>query len=169
MAELKPCPKCKRVPSIGYACGEYFIMSEDDDCPVCGVAGFTEMHSSEAQEILACNRMVVNGIRKKLVELIRSGRMVREGIVELFADYLLANGVTIQQWIPASEPPKEDGRYNVYIADKVHACVDAVRFYKDGVGSLHKNVWARYDCEDGYYEVKHITHWMPLPTPPKGE
>lgn len=85
------------------------------------------------------------------------------------AYHLIANGVTVQEWIPVSEPPKENGRYNVYIADKVHACVDAVRFYKYGVGSLHKNVWARYDCEDGYYEVKNITHWMPLPTPPKGE
>lgn len=34
-------------------------------------------------------------IREKLVELIRSGRMVRDGIVELLADYLLANGVTV--------------------------------------------------------------------------
>ena len=106
-------------------------------------------------------------IREKLVELIGDCKWYMP--LDDLADHLIANGVTVQEWIPASEPPKENGRYNVYIADKVHACVDAVRFYKDGVGSLHKNVWARYDCEDGYYEVKHITHWMPLPTPPKKE
>lgn len=36
----------------------------------------------------------MDNAREKLVELIRGGRMVREGIVELLADYLLANGVT---------------------------------------------------------------------------
>ena len=123
----------------------------------------------------------MDNIREKLVELMLecdrafdvlacyNERPRKSTSASLLADHLLANGVTVQEWIPASEPPKEDGRYNVYIADKVHACVDAVRFYKDGVGSLHKNVWARYDCEDGYYEVKNITHWMPLPQPPKGE
>lgn len=56
MEELKPCPVCHKIPEIGYACGEYFIMSEDDDCPVCGINGFTEMHSNEEQEIEAWNR-----------------------------------------------------------------------------------------------------------------
>jgi hypothetical protein len=26
-----------------------------------------------------------------------------------------------------------------------------------------------YDSEYGYYELNDITHWMPLPKPPKGE
>lgn len=55
MAELKPCPKCGKVPKIGYACGEYFIMSEDDECPICGL-DFGEMHSNEEMEIEAWNR-----------------------------------------------------------------------------------------------------------------
>ena len=54
MAELKPCPHCGRVPLIGYACGEYFIVGAVRDCPVCD--DFTEMHSSEAIEIEAWNR-----------------------------------------------------------------------------------------------------------------
>lgn len=54
MIELKPCPKCGRVPMIGYACGEYFIVGNVADCPVCD--GFTEMHSSEETEIEAWNR-----------------------------------------------------------------------------------------------------------------
>ena len=58
MEELKPCPVCHKIPTIAYACGEYFIMSEDDECPVCGVYGFTEMHSSEEREIEAWNRRV---------------------------------------------------------------------------------------------------------------
>ena len=52
--ELKPCPSCGRVPLIGYACGEYFIMGAVKECPVCD--DFIEMHSSEEMEIEAWNR-----------------------------------------------------------------------------------------------------------------
>lgn len=54
MAKLKPCPICGRVPKIGYACGEYLVSGDDDDCPGCGFA-FTEMHSSEQKMIEAWN------------------------------------------------------------------------------------------------------------------
>lgn len=57
MAELKPCPFCRKTPKIGYACGEYLVYGDDDDCPGCGIA-FTEMHSSEVLEIEAWNRRV---------------------------------------------------------------------------------------------------------------
>lgn len=60
MDELKPCPVCGRIPEIAYACGEYFIVSEDDECPGCGIDAFTEMHSSEKCEIEAWNRSVDN-------------------------------------------------------------------------------------------------------------
>lgn len=58
MNELKPCPVCGQVPEIGYACGEYFIVSEDEYCTGCGIDAFTEMHASEEAEIEACNRSV---------------------------------------------------------------------------------------------------------------
>lgn len=32
-----------------------------------------------------------------------------------------------------------------------------------------KNVWYRYDSEYGYVSTDSVTHWMPLPNPPKGE
>lgn len=56
MAELKPCKKCGGVPKIGYAYGEYFIIGENKDCPVCGVCSSIEMHASEEQEIKEWNR-----------------------------------------------------------------------------------------------------------------
>ena len=52
--DVKPCPRCGAVPHIGYACGEYFIVGATEGCPVCD--GFTEMHSSEEQEIYVWNR-----------------------------------------------------------------------------------------------------------------
>lgn len=52
---LKPCPVCRRIPHLGYCCGEYFIFGEYPDCPGCGTA-FTEMHSSPELEVDAWNR-----------------------------------------------------------------------------------------------------------------
>lgn len=58
MNKPKPCPKCNSKIEIGYACGEYFIMSDNEDCSVCGVRAFTEMHSNEEMEIEAWNKLV---------------------------------------------------------------------------------------------------------------
>lgn len=55
MKKLKPCPRCGVLPKLGYACGEYFVYGEDEDCPYCGIV-FCEMHSSKEQEIEAWNR-----------------------------------------------------------------------------------------------------------------
>lgn len=57
-AELQKCPNCGKVPHIGYACGEYFVMGTEG-CPVCD--DFLEMHSSEKIEIEAWNRRVADG------------------------------------------------------------------------------------------------------------
>lgn len=167
MAELKPCPRCKRVPSIGYACGEYFVMSEDDDCPVCGVAGFTEMHSSEEQEIQVWNRMVDNYIREKLVELIGStvygknskvGENFQRGFIEKIADHLISNGVTVLDWRPASEPPENFVSVLGYMTDAdpfppVRECYSIGNgFYFPALGGIHS-----------------VSHWCEMPQPPKGD
>lgn len=56
MYELKPCLKCKEVPTIGYACGEYFILPISNPAGTCVCSSFVEMHASEKQEIEAWNR-----------------------------------------------------------------------------------------------------------------
>ena len=58
MAELKPCPKCGKVPLLSYACGEFFVVGIRD-CPMCG--GFDEMHATEDQEAEVWNRRCGNG------------------------------------------------------------------------------------------------------------
>lgn len=58
--KLKRCPVCKKIPKLGYCCGEYFVHGEDPNCPCCGTA-FMEMHSSEELEIDAWNRRAEDG------------------------------------------------------------------------------------------------------------
>lgn len=61
MLDLKPCPQCGEVPEIGYAYGEYFILSRSKAVGACVCSSFTEMHSTKEQEIKAWNRRVENG------------------------------------------------------------------------------------------------------------
>ena len=95
------------------------------------------------------------------------------------ADKLIANGVTVQkqEWISVTERlPQEDGSYLVTI-NSFNGCkyIDVRWFAKDGeiVDKYElagqENVWYYYDSEWGYISIDSVTHWMPLPQPPKGE
>ena len=108
-------------------------------------------------------------VREKLVELIGSteygnGSFVvknfQKGFIEKIASNLIANGVTVQEWISVSEPPKEyRDEYGELIPFLV--CVEGTdypfRAMYDG------KTWG-----DGIFAI-HVKWWMPLPQPPKGE
>ena len=115
-------------------------------------------------------------VREKLIGLIANAKYICANDYsdhtedEYIADALLDNGVTVQEWIPASEPPKK-------ITNKVIVlCKNGYRgfgHYEDYKGkqtwyNLESGKpftdWDLEDCES--YEV---THWQPLPQPPKGE
>ena len=73
---------------------------------------------------------------------------------------LIANGVTVNEWRPASEPPKECGEYNVMI---FRAETPTTLFYS----KVH-NGW--YVFNDDEYDIPYnVTHWMPRPEAPKGD
>jgi hypothetical protein len=113
-------------------------------------------------------------LREKLVdiynELEEAGLMVTAGKAAA-ADLLIAKGVTVQRWIPVTE------RLPKRMANKV-----IVRCKNDYIGFGHyedykgKQTWYNlesdrpftdWDLED--CESYEVTHWMPLPEPPKGE
>lgn len=74
---------------------------------------------------------------------------------EYLADHLLANGATLQQWIPVSEKlPKCGDRVLITEGNAV---------FEASLSISHN--WIR--CGIGWAEG--VTHWMPLPEPPKGE
>ena len=106
-------------------------------------------------------------VREKLVELLKQIKYVS---VENAANILIDNGVTVQEWIPASEPPKKItnkvivlckngyrgfGHYEDYKGERTWYNLESGKPFTD---------WDLEDCES--YEV---THWMPIPQPPKGE
>ena len=81
------------------------------------------------------------------------------------ADYLIAHGVTVQEWISVTERLPEEGDYALCVlkgfnyGGKIQVCkfVPADKF-KDKPYFEH--------FRNGFPSV---THWMPLPQPPKGE
>lgn len=102
-------------------------------------------------------------IREKLVELLKEnchfGQKCSGECTGCMADHLIANGVTVQEWIPVSEPPEEDGRYFVARYDYVTKTP-----FTDILWFERGQWWNRLHC--GNFAV---THWMPMPPLPKGE
>lgn len=99
--------------------------------------------------------------REKLIEILCNSEFVadRDTYAEM-ADHLIANGVTVQQWIPVSERlPEESGMYIVTANDRHAQRVSFVQWQK-------KNRMWNLTGARSYWRV---THWMPLPEPPKGE
>ena len=77
----------------------------------------------------------------------------------------VGNGVTAQEWIPASEPPKERGCYLV-----------SVKHWLDGKPVTREAFWNGADWLSCYWKkgdrvelTPRVTHWQYLPQPPKGE
>ena len=113
-------------------------------------------------------------MRDRLIELISQVQYMG-GLESRLADHLIANGVIVNEWRPASEPPKEDGAYLVSFTSfsGKHTWQDVCKFAnnlekvdKFDFKGIKRAGW--YDYKDGdYYEVDDITHWMPLPQPPK--
>lgn len=76
---------------------------------------------------------------------------------ELIADYLIANGGTVQRWIPVTERLPEMWR-DVIICDVREGYV--MKGFLDD-----DKVWYGNECV--MYDFEEFTHWMPLPNPPK--
>ena len=114
-------------------------------------------------------------MREKLIELI--GQVQDCGcdvtdVVEMnyvdnnvLATHIIANGVTIQEWIPVTErlPCKEGGQVLLARMYRGKRYVEIGEILSDGTA-------CSYSDDYKIHPKEHIvTHWMPLPTPPKGE
>ena len=98
-------------------------------------------------------------VRKKLVELLAPTSLNFEE-AEYLADYLVKNGVTVQEWISVKDRLPELGE-RVICTDG-----DAVfEQYRVELSCVY-GMWDRFGLQSPMQEV---TYWMPMPNPPKGE
>ena len=116
--------------------------------------------------------------RKCYVCSVEECRRCKEKCCGFYADHLIANGVTVQEWISVNDRlPEKDGAYIAALNHHfgVQQGVSIRSFAKDGETvdeyelAGEKYVWYLYDSEYGYVSTDSVTHWMPLPKPPKGE
>ena len=119
--------------------------------------------------------------------------------VQRIADHLIMNGVTVQEWVSVDDRLPENGvhvllccemrRYGGEIAGKYVCDGYYAEANKIIAGDFPDDCNCEYSEEDdeyylceGWYEViknwddynsvtveDFVTHWMPLPAPPKGE
>ena len=105
-------------------------------------------------------------VREKLVEILKQapfeGKVLDEWWweekIKRIADHLIANGVTVQEWISVDDRLPEE---------KVNCIVHYKHAYCD-----NDDYWAiGFCCYDGekflFDPAYKVTHWMPLPEPPK--
>ena len=138
-------------------------------------------------------------VREKLIELLDQFVYDEWYGNDDIADKLIANGVTVQEWISVKDRLPENG-VHVLLCCEVHGDSGEIvgKYICDGyyaeankiiAGGFPGECNCEYSEEDdefylceGWYEViknwddynsvtveDSVTHWMPLPEPPKGE
>ena len=108
-------------------------------------------------------------VREKLVELLQNAKaaMKSENLScdiarNMFVvDFMMSNGVTVQEWISVKDRLPEAGEYVVCIAKR-----NPFSRFVPMVARIEKNGWVN-PITDQY--ISEVTHWMPILRPPKGE
>ena len=103
-------------------------------------------------------------VRGKLIDLLTGHSIDTQQDVEYVADYLISNGVTVQEWISVENRLPEYS--NDGFADAVLVTDGFVQHMAYFVGGEWRFAESGEIKEPMWYR---ITHWMPLPQPPKGE
>ena len=100
--------------------------------------------------------------REKLIEFLQCTPDIGMSMKcsEMLADHLIANGVTVQKWISVKERLPEVA-WRVLVTDGTNVNFGyTLCFEIKGVSP-----W----CTLSPVMPDKVTHWMPLPEPPKGE
>ena len=98
--------------------------------------------------------MTTMDFREKMVQLLKD-------IMPLFTfeeqvDHLIANGVTMQEWISVEDRLPEAGGYVVCIAKR-----NPFSRFMPMVARIEKNGWVNPITEQ---YISEVTHWMPMPS-----
>ena len=111
-------------------------------------------------------------VREKLVEILADAGMGKTE-QNFLADLLISNSVTVQEWISVKDRlPDKTGRYLVIKNRIAPDCfggnrtdIVILRFFVDKGFRMPTHIpeWINKEINE------EVTHWMPLPQPPKGE
>ena len=103
-------------------------------------------------------------VREKLIELLDIIIQPGQKTLGDIADHLISHGVTVQEWISVNdrlpEPKHEFDARNWYLVALSNGVVKELAY------EFHNHSVFGYGWRETAYPV---THWMPLPQPPKGE
>ena len=105
----------------------------------------------EFQNIITCPNTICN-----FCEHFKNNNACEKHKKEVIADNMIASGVTVQQWIPVSSPPKKPGDYLCYF-----------KYEPESPNIICQNTY--YGSGRWMSEPDKVTHWAYLPLPPKGE
>ena len=111
-------------------------------------------------------------VREKLIEILRKPIFPHELVdpTEAVADYLLDNGVTVQEWISVKDRLPDNKEHDWVLAqvveDNGYMHIPTVMEYRQLRNDWFEETYGWLSEHNGLFSV---THWMPLPQPPKGE
>ena len=106
-------------------------------------------------------------VREKLMEIVKKAAYsslpsnTEDFHLNMFVMNLLSHGVTVQEWISVYDELPEVGGYVVCIATR-----NPFSRLMPRVAKIEKNGWVNPITEQ---YISEVTHWMPMPNPPKGE
>ena len=111
-----------------------------------------------------CEQIRATSDRDKLVELMKpvlnNKYLDKSNWIDFMAEWLVANGVTVQKWIPVTERLPEAGKTVLVYGNRG----GTYTAYLEHGGEYP--LWHKLNSKSHYCNP---THWMPLPEPPKEE
>ena len=109
-------------------------------------------------------------VREKLIELLDQFVYDEWYGNDDIADKLIANGVTVQEWISVDDRLPDNKEYDWVLAQVVEdngfMHIPTVMEYRQSKNDWFEETYGWLSEHNGLFTV---THWMPLPEPPKGE
>ena len=111
-------------------------------------------------------------VREKLIEILRKPIFPHELVdpIEAVADYLLDNGVTVQEWISVKDRLPDNKEHDWVLAqvveDNGYMHIPRVMEYRQAKDDWFEESYGWLSEHNGLFSV---TDWMPLPDTPKGE
>lgn len=110
-------------------------------------------------------------VKEKLVEIIKFyAEFLSQDTIDAIAESIIAEGVTVQEWISVKDrlPDNKENDWVLaqVVEDNGFMHIPKVMEYRQQRNDWYEETYGWLSEHNGAFTV---THWMPLPQPPKGE